>query len=373
MTSGFIGISVISAIGFIYFSLAIFYKRFTRKVSKTRDSYLTQITQLISNYLSSLIEARMNNKEKMINDKYKNLERKSALLTSKIGMAIYLPKISVETLIIVILCILIYISASKDSNISFEKIGIILTCLQRLLPLVNQLFSSFTVIKSNGFLLKRIHEESYDDINYSIPIGKTEKNNKYINNNKYKSAKKPIIELKNCYFSYDKKGYVLEDISLKIMESDFLNIKGNSGAGKSTILNLISGLQFPDKGDLIINGQLLDYNNKEEIINWRKKVAYVPQQVHIIESNIEENIALNYYDKNIQIDHKKISILRHLCCLDGKELNIESFTTRMAEGGYSISGGQKQRIGIARSLYQSNKKILILDESLQELKKVVKR
>ena len=154
ITSGVFGVMVLLVIGIIYFSLGIYYKKFTKKLSKSRDINLTEITTLINNYLSSLIETRMNDREKYINERYKILEKKSAAISYRLGMAIYLPKISIETIVIFFICLLIYISSvSKYTFITVEQVGIIIACLQRLLPLVNQFFSSLTVIKSNSFLL----------------------------------------------------------------------------------------------------------------------------------------------------------------------------------------------------------------------------
>ncbi len=362
ITSGVFGVMVLLVIGIIYFSLGIYYKKFTKKLSKSRDINLTEITTLINNYLSSLIETRMNDREKYINERYKILEKKSAAISYRLGMAIYLPKISIETIVIFFICLLIYISSvSKYTFITVEQVGIIIACLQRLLPLVNQFFSSLTVIKSNSFLLFRINQESYEDINsfskeinfknQKIKVNKSEKNS-------------PILELKKCTISYDSKINILSNISLKIFKSDFININGASGAGKSSLLNLISGLVNPKSGYILINGKYLNYDNDDEIINWRKKVAYVPQQIHITQSSLNENIAWNYFDKKIALNYKKIKLLRHICFIEEKDLSINFNKGELIEGGYSISGGQKQRIGIARSLYQSEKKILILDESL---------
>ena len=364
ITAGLYGLMVIVLIGMIYLILGIFYKSFTKKLSKNRDTVLTEITKLISNYLSSLIETRMNNKEELINERYKSLEGKSASLSFKLGMAIYSPKILIETLVMVLLFLLVFVSLkSTNQVITLEQIGIIITCLQRLLPLVNKFFSSITVSKSNSFLLKKINEEAYKDV---------EKDNNQNNKNKNKdtnlfeknNANIPIIEIKDCSISYGKNGNIIKDFSLKVFESDFISLKGKSGSGKSTILNLISGLIFPNKGNIYINGKKTNFKNQNELINLRAKIAYVPQQVHIIDSSIEENIAWEFYKDKINLNKERIKLLRYICCIEDKNLLGKSKNSTLSEGGNSISGGQRQRIGIARSLYKGGKNLLILDESL---------
>ena len=141
----------------------------------------------------------------------------------------------------------------------------------------------------------------------------------------------------------------------------FIGIKGESGSGKSTFINLILNLIEPCRGQVLIdNFKIRDCSN-----SFRKIIGYVPQEVMIIEGTLKNNIALGIDEKKInlnKINHSiKLSGLEDFA--NNKKNNI-SFIIK--ENGRNISMGQRQRIGIARALY-NEPKILILDEPTSSL------
>jgi ATP-binding cassette subfamily B protein len=141
-----------------------------------------------------------------------------------------------------------------------------------------------------------------------------------------------------------------------------VGIVGSTGSGKSTLLNILMGLLHPTSGKLIVDGENIDYISS---ISWRKKIAYVPQDIFLSDATIAENIALGTPSNKIDFERvykaaKMASIYEDIVKWP------EGFNTRVGERGVNLSGGQKQRIGISRALYK-NPEVLIFDEATSAL------
>jgi ABC-type multidrug transport system fused ATPase/permease subunit len=170
------------------------------------------------------------------------------------------------------------------------------------------------------------------------------------------------IELKQVYFEYPgAHEKALESINLKIRHGQTAAIVGTSGAGKTTIVDVILGVLQPDSGEVLISNQ----SPIDAIEKWPGAIAYVPQDVTIVQGTIRENIGLGY-------PTELASDARVSGCIELAQL--QDFVSRLPKGldedagenGSKISGGQRQRIGIARALF-TNPKLIILDEATSAL------
>jgi ABC-type bacteriocin/lantibiotic exporter with double-glycine peptidase domain len=167
------------------------------------------------------------------------------------------------------------------------------------------------------------------------------------------------LAFKNIFFQYAEQP-VLADLSFEINKGDFIGITGESGKGKTSILNIILGFLPAEKGEITINGEIVDSNELK--IYW-PGIAYVRQQNFFIHDTLLRNITLEEEaanNRNLQqaIDHS------------GLEKIIEQFPEGLekiiTENGKNISGGQQQRIAIARTLYK-DARLILLDEPFNEL------
>jgi ABC-type multidrug transport system fused ATPase/permease subunit len=172
----------------------------------------------------------------------------------------------------------------------------------------------------------------------------------------------PYIRVKELKFKYElEKDFSLEDINLTIPAGSFTAIVGKSGSGKTTLVDLILGLLVPDMGSIVISGESpLSVHRR-----WPGVVAYVPQDVIIVDDTFAKNITLGFdiqsTDRNQILKCIKLSHLSSVV-----EALPNKLEETLGEKGSKLSGGQRQRVGIARALY-TDPQILVLDEATSAL------
>ena len=148
---------------------------------------------------------------------------------------------------------------------------------------------------------------------------------------------------------------------MTIKKGDFIGIIGETGSGKSTLINLLIGLLKPSEGKVEVD----EFNINLNLPEWYKKIGYVPQSVYLIDDTIKKNIAFGL--PNDDIDDDLVGKAVEKASLNKFINDLQSgLETIVGEKGIRLSGGQQQRIGIARALYR-DPEILILDEATSSL------
>ncbi|MCZ4261552.1 ABC transporter ATP-binding protein [Limimaricola sp. G21655-S1] len=171
------------------------------------------------------------------------------------------------------------------------------------------------------------------------------------------------LELKGISYWYPgSRQPAIRDLSLTVPAGSFVGIVGATGAGKSTILDLMAGLLTPASGSISVDGTSIDDRNRSQ---WRKRVAYVPQEISLVQGSIRENIEFGLNDDH----HSKYRIWRAgaFAGLDPLIADLQDgYDTKLHERGINLSVGQRQRIGIARAVYREPD-LLVMDESTSAL------
>jgi ABC-type multidrug transport system fused ATPase/permease subunit len=173
---------------------------------------------------------------------------------------------------------------------------------------------------------------------------------------------KSKVSLKNVTFYYPGSNQpALENISLEVFEGETIAIVGSSGAGKTTLVDLILGILSPASGTVEVS----DTNPLEAISKWPGAISYVPQEVFMANGSFLDNVVMGFDSQFANVENVKHALqLAHLYShVENQPTNLY---TLIGERGTSLSGGQRQRLGIARALY-TKPKLLVLDEATSAL------
>tara|TARA_Y100000294_G_scaffold169045_1_gene179767 strand:- start:2065 stop:3798 length:1734 start_codon:yes stop_codon:yes gene_type:complete len=346
------------------FSIIFFFvsRRGTKYRGKIIQEYWGKQIKTLNHGLGSIKETKILNKENFIFNIFKEntsvIERYNFIQ----GFIVTLPRLFLELMAILVIVIvsISFILSDRSFENFLPLLALITACAVRMIPSFNTISSSIATMRHFMPSIDLVADE----------LIKVKNSSQQINNvNKYKSMDKRVyfnksLEVKNVVYAYpgtSKK--ILDNVSFKISHKEIVGIVGESGVGKSTLIDLISGLLKPNEGEIIVD----DLNIEENLFNWQKQIGYVPQDIYLLDDSIKANIAFGVNEKDINQESYKEAL---------KLAQLENFinslpkkdNTFVGDRGIRLSGGQRQRIGIARSLY-FNPKVLIFDEPTSALDK----
>jgi len=265
---------------------------------------------------------------------------------------------SVEILFIggIVTVSLYVLIGSKEASYLISILALFAGAAFRLMPSVNRINNAIGTIRYYRPILNTI----YNDM-HTQPVVEMapESNSRSITHHPVLLRK---IELKDICFRYPQARHdVLRSVSLSIAKGFSVGFIGPSGAGKTTLVDIILGLLKPDAGMVMVDG----CDIHENLYLWQKSLGYIPQNIYLSDNTIRRNVAFGLDDS--QIDDSKVRSAIHQAQLYEVVDNLpDGLDTFIGEQGLRISGGQRQRIGIARALY-NDPELLVMDEATSSL------
>ena len=258
-----------------------------------------------------------------------------------------------------ILLITLLMISSSGLQQAIPMLGMYAFSLRRILPSVQTAYQQIARIRSYRPSLQIIYEDM-------VAASQSQKNVKPVKVETQRDSYscKETIYLKDLSFSYPgTRKRVLDSISLEIPHGSMIGIAGGSGAGKTTLVDLILGLFEPESGSIRIGGKILD---ESTLPAWQAGIGYVPQAAFIADGTIARNIGFGIPEDQLNMKRiKEVARIARIADFVESELP-NKYETLVGERGVRLSGGQRQRLSIARALYH-DPDVLIFDEATSAL------
>ena len=264
------------------------------------------------------------------------------------------PRFIIEALGMVLIAALAFSMVGRPGGIShaIPVLGALALGAQRLLPVLQQVYSSWTSMLGAQASLS----DALDLLDQPLPAHADVTSVEPLPFNEQ-------ITLNQLAFRYTPEApWVLQGVDLKISKGSRIGFMGTTGSGKSTLLDIIMGLLHPVTGSFAVDGIPVTPQNHRA---WQTHIAHVPQTIFLADATITENIAFGVLGD--QIDHARVRLAAQKAQIaQDIESWAQQYNTVVGERGVRLSGGQRQRIGIARALYKRSD-VIVLDEATSAL------
>lgn len=351
LITGIVVIVLIIAYSINYFIL----RKKNRFYGEEKQKYSSERIKVITESLGSIKELKILCREKMFVKHFEEVSYDYARCQEKFNTMTQMTKYIIEAITIcgVLLAIIVQINVGGNISYLIPQLAVFAMAAFRILPSANRINGALSWINFCSFSMDAVNENlelvenADDEINSEeiVDIGADDK-----------------IEIKNLDYKYDDgEDYILKDVNFEIKMNTSTAFIGPSGAGKTTMSDLILGLLTPTKGGVYVNGKDVSEHRTE----WNKHIGYIPQSIYLTDDTIRHNVALGINDEDID-NNKVIDALKAAQLYDFVSKLPQGMDTVVGETGSKVSGGQKQRIGIARALY-NNPEILVMDEATSAL------
>ncbi len=322
-----------------------------RKLARDRHE-LTHVTiGIISQSIEGVMQIKNWQSEKFFSNWYLNKKLEQAKITSSLMAMQNVPRFYFETILVVGVCgALIYaFLAGVSSEEMLPILGFYVFAAFRSMPSVLRLSA-----QANTLSAAEPSIETIMNFDRNIRLEEKEKIQPF--------AVDKTLDFRDIDFSYHEDAPVLKDLSLHLTMGECVGIRGRSGEGKTTLVNLVSGLITPGAGSVLIDGQTLD---NKDFNRFLATVGYVSQNTFILNDTLASNVAFGI--NKADIDEAKVrAALKHAQLEDYVQGLPNGIDEPVGERGAKLSGGQRQRIGIARAFY-FDRQIFIFDEATASL------
>lgn len=356
-----LAISIIVVLGGAYTAIYAGVRRKLGDISRIHTESKEQRYRITSEALGGIKEIKLQGCENVFLDSYEKPAKEFAMHEAAGQIIADLPRYALEVIAFGgIVLIVLYLLAT---HYSFGNIMPLLALYAfagyRLMPGLQAIFGAMTSIKAHTHALDIL----YHDLTEKVW-------NTHIKCNANSTTRIPFkntLQLQHISFTYPQsKQILLQNFNLTVTAGESIGIVGETGAGKTTIVDIILGLLQPTSGRICVDDIEINELNYPQ---WQKNLGYVPQHIYLADETIARNIAFGV-DEN-KIDFERVEAAAKMAAIHDfiiSELPLH-YETKVGERGVRLSGGQRQRLGIARALYR-DPELLVFDEATSALDSV---
>jgi ATP-binding cassette subfamily C protein len=347
-------LSLIAVLGGSALLLAYTQRRVLGVLSARAVDYSIRRQQSLQQALGSVKEVKVLGRESFFIDQFRRLQTSFSNTQSEIFTRNQIPRPVLEIVVsggIVLVLVLVLLQGRASSDV-IAVLALFAVGASRVLPGITRILYAYYAVKGGAAMIDKVYLDLTDS---QLPDGPA------------KPSVRPIrfaesVELSNVTFKYrNTERPVVEDFSLRIGRGEAVGLVGASGAGKSTIIDILLGLLTPQSGSVLVDGHDITADPRP----WRRIVGYVPQAISLVDDTLRNNVAFGIDPSSI--DDQRIWTVLSLVRLDDFVRSLpKGIETMLGERGVRLSGGQRQRVGIARALYH-DPSVLVLDEATSAL------
>lgn len=335
-------------------------RRLLLRLGHQRVAYNTERHRVLGEVFGGIKEIKLLGREYNYIRRYNAPTRKMAqsMITAQIIAKVPYYTIQAVALAGAVALCLSLVAASGGTNGDYLStllplLGVFAFAGQRMLPELGKLYQAMSRIQEAQATVQLIHKDIFENEVDELPIDAG-----------------PRIHLRN-ELEFRHVGYqypsaeqpTAADLSLRISVGERIGIVGATGAGKTTLADLILGLLQPSSGTMLVDGTVIDPDN---LRRWQKSVGYVPQDIFLGDSSVLENIALGTTSDEIDVERVRAAARAARIDTFIRDELPDGYDTYVGERGVRLSGGQRQRVGIARALYH-HAELIVFDEATSAL------
>lgn len=354
--------SITLVVGFILAVMVLlFFKVYKKRLGlmgQKNRHYEAQVNKWVQQAFNGIKEVKVMNKEDFFFRKYDEAfaGRVKSEYTYHTMVSIPKPVIEAGAMCSLLAAVGIKLLLGVNTHYFIPTISIFAVASIRMLPSFNRITEYLGTISYQKAAITSIYNDFLE-----MKEDEKEQGDR-LNRSKSKLSLKEVLHLQNISFHYDdSERLILDDISFDIKKNTSVAFIGQSGAGKTTLADIILGVLKPTDGQILAD----DTNIEEKLDEWHNAIGYIPQNIYLMDDTIARNVAFGLSDDEIDMARLERACQRAQLSDTLKDLP-DGLNTIVGEHGVRFSGGQRQRIGIARALY-NEPEILILDEATSAL------
>ena len=337
-------------------------KPIMRKAGEENQEFYSGLYKWIDQSVMGIKEIKIARKEGYFINEYSKCSAGYVSAVQRYNLYNATPRLLIETLAIagMILYLMIQLLQGTAAVDIVPQLGVLAVAAMRLIPCANRINNHLTSISYFEPFFMGVSDNLQEEIRDENVDYNAETYQKKIDVEKL-DVRKEIVLQDITYRYPNSQALIFDHADMMIPVGKSVGIVGTSGAGKTTIVDILLGLLQLETGSILADGVEV----REHYASWLKNIGYIPQTIFMIDSTIRRNVAFGYADEDID-DDKVWEALREAQLDEFVKGLPEGLDTSIGERGIRISGGQRQRIGIARALFE-DPEVLVLDEATSAL------